>query len=108
MSISSPDRVHPLLAAVRSVHESLDQVAGTDAMYAATSDKADLLMEITRAVTRLSAMRADVLAVADDVAERGIARIPGAWLAREAPVDAGRDRRGAAGSRSARPVAAGR
>jgi hypothetical protein len=45
-------------------------------MYAATADKATLLRELTRLITRASALRADVLAVAADVAVEGIARTP--------------------------------
>jgi hypothetical protein len=39
---------------------------------------------LTRIITRVSALRADELAVAGDVAVEGIARTPGTWLAREA------------------------
>jgi hypothetical protein len=46
-------------------------------MYAATVDKATLLRELTRVRSRASALRADVLAVAADVAVEGIARTPG-------------------------------
>jgi hypothetical protein len=84
MSISSGPATHPLLVAVAAVHDRLDEVAGVDPMYADTAGKALLLRELTRVLSRLSALRADVLAVAGDVAVDGIARTPGAWLAREA------------------------
>jgi len=77
MSISSGAAAHPLLAAVDAVHDRLDQVAGVDPMDAATVDKATLLRELTRVRSRASALRADVLAVAADVAVEGIARTPG-------------------------------
>jgi hypothetical protein len=65
------------VGAVAAVHDRLDQVTGVDPMYAATADKATLLRELTRLITRASALRADVLAVAADVAVEGIARTPG-------------------------------
>jgi len=104
MSISVPTPaetpLHPLVAAARELVAVLDSVTGIDPMYAATTDKATLLLELTRIGTRVSALRAGVLAVAADVAEHGIARTPGTWLAREAhlsPREAiGEERLGAA------------
>jgi hypothetical protein len=81
MSISSPAPVHPLLAAVCAVGEVLDEVVGVDPLFASIQDKAQLLSELTGAITRLTAVRADVLAVADDLADQKGARSAGAWLA---------------------------
>jgi hypothetical protein len=87
MSISVPTPaetpLHPLVAAARELEAVLDSVTGIDPMYATTTDKATLLLELTRIGTRVAALRAGVLAVAADVAQDGIARTPGAWLARE-------------------------
>ena len=104
MSISVPTPaetpLHPLVAAARELVAVLDSVTGIDPMYASTTDKATLLLELTRIGTRVSALRAGVLAVAADVAEHGIARTPGTWLAHEAhlaPREAiGEERLGAA------------
>jgi hypothetical protein len=84
MSISVPAPTHPLVAAAGEVESVLDSVTGVDPMYCSTTDKATLLWQLTRVLSRVSALRADVLAVAGDVAVEGIARTPGTWLAREA------------------------
>ena len=86
MSISSEPRVHPLVAAVRMVGECLDEVASFDPLYASAEEKAALLRELTRSIERLTALRGQVLSVASDVAESGVARSAAAWLAREAHV----------------------
>lgn len=80
MSIS-PSPSHPLLAAAAAVHGVLDQAAGTDPLYLPTQDKTTLLVDLTAAIARLTALRADALAVADDVVLGHGARSAGAWLA---------------------------
>jgi hypothetical protein len=83
MTTSPRPLEHPLLAAVRVVHGALDEVAGVDPLFMATAAKQDLLVQLTRAVTRLEALRASTLAVAEDVAAEEAARSAGAWLAAE-------------------------
>src|SRR4051812_27430379 len=78
-SPSSPS--HPLLAAAATMHATLDDVAGTDPLYLSVGEKSALLVELTTALTRLAALRAEVLAVADDVALDHGARSAGTWLA---------------------------
>src|SRR5690349_20503183 len=45
--------------------------------------QAEVLVELTRSLARLAALRADVLAVADDLAGRTANRSSGTWLALE-------------------------
>jgi hypothetical protein len=70
---------HPLSAAVAAIHATLDQVAhdGVDPLYLPTREKAALLRDLTALLARASALRADVLAVADDLAEQTADRSPG-------------------------------
>jgi hypothetical protein len=77
MSISSGAAAHPLLAAVTAVHDRLDQVTGGRPHVRRHRRQGHLLRELTRVLSRVSALRADVLAVAADVAVEGIARTPG-------------------------------
>jgi hypothetical protein len=74
---------HLLLAAARGIGAALDEVAGVDPLYLSADEKASLLSEITRSMARLSGLRADVLAVGEDVAVEKGARSPGTWLAAE-------------------------
>jgi hypothetical protein len=90
MSIS-PSPSHPLLAAAAAVHGVLDEAAATDPLYLPTQDKTTLLVDLTAAIARLTVLRADVLAVADDVALDHGARSAGAWLAGHTGTS-GRDR----------------
>jgi hypothetical protein len=80
MSITSRPPVHPLLAAAHTVAETLDDVADIDPLYLSVSQKQTLLVGLTAAITRLTGLRADVLAVAEDVASESGARSAGAWL----------------------------
>ena len=83
MSISSPDREHPLLAAARTVGEALDEVIGVDPLYMSVEEKTQLLVAFTRSITRLTALRAGVLATGEDVADETGARSAATWLAVE-------------------------
>ncbi|HEX3929321.1 MAG TPA: DUF222 domain-containing protein, partial [Nocardioides sp.] len=76
---------HPLLAAVASMHATLDEVAasGVDPLYCSTQDKKSLLVDLTRLSARVTAVRAEVLAVAEDVALEAADRSAGTWLATE-------------------------
>jgi hypothetical protein len=85
MSISVPTPQHPLLAAVLAAGAALDEVAasGTDPLYLSTSQKATLLRELTALTVRATALRAEVMAVAEDLADQTADRSPGTWLAVE-------------------------
>ncbi|HEX4472095.1 MAG TPA: DUF222 domain-containing protein, partial [Nocardioides sp.] len=87
MSISVPAPEHPLLAAARVIDAALDDVAGLDPIYLTTGDKAALLVGLTRLTARVTALRADVLAVAEDLADQTADRSPGTWLAVETRTD---------------------
>ena len=81
MTTSQLPLEHPLLAAARAIGEVLDGVAGVDPLYLSTGEKRGLMAELTRSMSRLAAMRAGVLAVADDVAAEEGVRSAGVWLA---------------------------
>jgi hypothetical protein len=78
MSTSS---IHPLLAATAAIAATLDEVAEVDPLYLPTPDKARLLAELTTLSARITALRAEALAVADDLAAQTADRAPGTWLA---------------------------
>jgi hypothetical protein len=82
--MSNPsDPSHPLLVASHAIKAALDEVADVDPLYLTTGDKARLLAELTTAAARITALRAEVLAVADDVAAQTADRSAGTWLAVE-------------------------
>jgi hypothetical protein len=83
MTISPRPLEHPLLAVVRVVGEALDDTLSADPMYLSMEQKRELLVGLTRVVDRLQARRAEVLAVAHDVAAQEAARSAAAWLAAE-------------------------
>ena len=83
MSNSSRPHLHPLLAAAQVVGAALDEAVGVDPLYLSTKDKSALLVELTRSLARLSGLRAEVLAVADDLAAQTGMRSAASWLAVE-------------------------
>jgi Domain of unknown function (DUF222) len=83
MPMNSPMPLHPLLAAARDIGAALDEAGGSDPLYLSTDEKASLLSELTRSMARLTSLRAEVLAVGEDVAVEKGARSPAAWLAGE-------------------------
>ncbi len=83
MSITTPHREHPLLAAVRTAGVALDEATGVDPLFASIGDQKALLVELTRLSARVTALRAQVLAVGGDLALESGARTAGAWLAVE-------------------------
>ncbi len=83
MSVRSPLDEHPLLRALSTVGQALDDVAALDPTYLPASDKARAMLTIDRQLARLEGLRLQLVAAADDVAvERG-ARSAGVWLALE-------------------------
>jgi hypothetical protein len=94
MSITTPGHQHPLLTAVRAAEVAFDQVAGVDPLFASVEEKQTLLVELTRLTARVTALRAQVLAVGDDLAVQTGTRDPATWLAvetRTARREAGHD-----------------
>src|SRR5262245_1945732 len=74
---------HPLLAATRACGAALDDVAGVDPLFADGGSKQALLVELTRLSARVSALRAQVLAVSGDLAAETGARSAATVLALE-------------------------
>jgi uncharacterized protein DUF222 len=74
---------HPLLAAARVCAEALDDCAGVDPLYADGPAREALLMELTRLSARVSALRAQVLAVSADLAAETGSRSAATVLALE-------------------------
>src|SRR5262245_36539820 len=74
---------HPLLAATRACGAALDEVAGVDPLYADGGSRQALLVELTRLAARLTALRAQVLAVSGDLAAETGARSAATVLAVE-------------------------
>lgn len=72
---------HPLLAAVRVCADAFDEIAEVAPIYADGATREALLVELTRLSARVSAVRAQVLAVSDDLADRLGARNTAAVLA---------------------------
>ena len=77
----SPLPRHPVLACAARVHTAVDEVAGVDPVLMTAREKAEALVELSRAADRLRAVQLRVLAVSDDVADDDGARSPAAWLA---------------------------
>ncbi|MGC4111256.1 MAG: DUF222 domain-containing protein [Nocardioides sp.] len=77
------------MTAVAGIHATLDEVTacGVDPLYVSTRDKKSLLVDLTRLQARVEALRADVLAVAEDVAVETADRTAATWLATEARVE---------------------
>src|SRR5262245_53691368 len=74
---------HPLLAATRACAKVLDEVAGVDPLFADGAAKQALLVELTRLTARITALRAQVLAVSGDLAAETGARSAATVLAIE-------------------------
>jgi hypothetical protein len=83
MSTSSAAREHALVAAARALNEVLDKTAGVDPLYLTPQEKSQVLVELTRSLGRVEGLRAQVLAVADDLAAETANRSAGTWLAVE-------------------------
>ncbi|MGC4110075.1 MAG: DUF222 domain-containing protein [Nocardioides sp.] len=77
------------MTAVAGIHAALDEVtaSGVDPLYVSTRDKKSLLVGLTRLQARVAALRAEVLAVAEDVAVETADRTAATWLATEARVE---------------------
>lgn len=91
----SPDRplaggpLHPILAAVAAVDESITSVAEVNPTFMSPDQKATALIELARQEARLAELKLRVLAVADDLADQSGARDVAAWVADKCRVDPG-------------------
>ncbi|HEY3014859.1 MAG TPA: DUF222 domain-containing protein, partial [Nocardioides sp.] len=72
---------HPVLACVDAVRSALKDTAGVDPVFMTTPEKAEALLGLTRLADQVAALRLQVEAVADDVAETDASRDVAAWLA---------------------------
>lgn len=73
---------HPLLGFIRALDAALDKVAiGPDPVFMRAEEKRQALIELSRQVERLDALRHRILGVAGDVAEAEAARSVAALLA---------------------------
>ena len=78
-----PGAEHPLLEAVRACEAAFDETRGVDPLYADGPTKQALLVELTRLSARVTALRAETLAVSADLAVETGARSAGTVLALE-------------------------
>ena len=83
----APPAAHPVLACAGTIERALDEVADVDPLFMSSSDKAEVLLTLTRLEARVGELRGRVLAAAADVAEADGARDPAAWLAHRARLD---------------------
>jgi hypothetical protein len=77
MTTSSPvpAPVHPVLGFARALDAALDKVAaGPDPVFMSPGEKKQALIELSRQVERVQALRHRLLAVADDAADAEAAR----------------------------------
>lgn len=74
------EAVHPLQSLVRGLESSLDETAGVDPMYLTPEEKAELLLRLDRAQSRLADLYLRTLAASGDLAAQTAHRNPAAWL----------------------------
>src|SRR6187200_61346 len=72
---------HSILACADRVHAAVDDAVAADPVLMTTAQKAEALLELSRASDRLHGLLLRVLAEAEDVAQDEGARSPAAWLA---------------------------
>ena len=91
--LSSQTPLHPVLGCARTLAQALDEVAQVNLVYLSTAEKRDALLAFGRVEARVQAIRLQLLAVAEDVAELTAARTPGEWAAHELRLDPREGRR---------------
>lgn len=84
---------HPLVRCLRQLSGQIDSVEGVDPAYLPATEKAEVLIGLSRQIARLEGMRLKVLASADDVAADAGCRSAGAWLAAVSRADGREGRR---------------
>ncbi|WP_109509185.1 HNH endonuclease signature motif containing protein [Nocardioides speluncae] len=80
MLVNSP---HPVLACAATIDAALQEITGVEPAFMRTPEKAEALVRLARAETKLTALRLQIMATADDVAEEIGARDVAAWLAHQ-------------------------
>lgn len=83
----STPATHPVLVCADQVGAALDAVAETDPVFMTTAQKRDAVLALGRAEARIAALRLQVLAISEDVAELTAARSAGEWQAHELRLD---------------------
>ena len=91
--MSNPAHTHPVLACADVIEAALKDVADVDPVFMTTEDKATALLRLGALASQVEAMGLRILAVADDVADRGGAQDPGVWLSHKGLLDRGVARR---------------
>jgi hypothetical protein len=76
-----PRSDHPILDCADRVHAARDDALAADPVLMTTAQKAEALLELSRAADRVHGLLLRVLAESDDVAQDAGARSPAAWLA---------------------------
>ncbi|MFL6061180.1 MAG: DUF222 domain-containing protein [Marmoricola sp.] len=85
--------LHPVRRGVHAVLQALADLGDLPTEHLAVDDRALALLELAVLEARVSGLKLDLLAGADDVAARDGARDAGAWLAHESRSDHGPQRR---------------
>ena len=81
--------VHPVSRFVQTVSVALDALGESQPMFMATEAKGDALVDLTRIQSRLEALRLQVMAVSDDVADLEGCRNVASWLGPRTRTDYG-------------------
>src|SRR5688500_7873203 len=79
-SISDTTARHPVLACADQISTALTAVTDVDPMFMTTTDKAQVLVDLTRLTNQLESLRLRVIAASADVADQDASRNVGAWL----------------------------
>lgn len=93
MSQAAHPLQHPIERCVDAIGAALDEAAGSRATYVPRSGRRSVLLELSRLISRLEALRASVLVASGDVAEEDAARDAGAWLSHSARLSRSEGRR---------------
>ena len=87
MSQAAVPLQHPFQRCASRVSEAIDDVMGSSPIYLNTEAKREVLVELSRDIARLEAMRLAVLAASGDVADEDASRSAGSWLALRVRLD---------------------
>lgn len=74
--------MHPVIEAATTLREALKSVADVNPTFMTTSEKATALAELVVLESQVAELRLRVMAVADDVADRGADRDVAGWFSR--------------------------
>ncbi|QBR92261.1 HNH endonuclease signature motif containing protein [Nocardioides euryhalodurans] len=80
MSQAAVPLPHPLQRCASRITAAIDEIGGSSPLLLTTEAKQEVLVDLSRSIARLEAVRLSVLAAAGDVADEAAARSAGAWL----------------------------